>query len=752
MTRRGSGAPRSPRRGAASSAPVSLITLALLFAMPVFFVPGHLAEEFEFTKVMVLVTGALVLLARWVAAESSRITSAGFLSWLRALPRRIAGAIRHDPLGGAVALMLLSALASTVVSIRPALSLFGAPQSRAGFETIAAMTALYYSSRSLASSPLWIRRVAQAAGAGAAVAAAYALLQIAHLDPLTWSRQSSFGGLLRAGSTVGHANTLSAYLVMCLPLVIWLASGTRSRAGKIGWLVLAAASVFISVASLSRGAWLGLAGVALTALILLPASGGRPSRGWALAAGAVALVALLLPLVTPMRTQLLDRVHQLTDLKAETTRTRVELWRAGIRMFRDHPGLGAGLDAYVAAFPRYRTTTLTEIEWGGTPAKAHNDAIQILATQGIPGGLAALAILVLGARAVWRVARHGGPELRGAAVAVGAALVGYVLPSLVGFGTVATSALAAALAGWAARAARAPAAQAVEVGGATHHGAPQEGAPVRSKWNLAAGLILAAALWYVLVDRPLAAEMRLADAMRYSPASVQREDFLERAAEAAPWDPRYRAELGRAFFFRGLSEQDPSMSLDLLSRARGELTQAVRTAPENGENRILLASVLSTQTTLSPDRYPKQEVREAFRSAVALDPLSPVVLVGATRGLVASGLDQDAHALALRAARAYPGYAPPFADLGAIALEQGRNADAADTLRLALRRNWRGDEGSMASAWNDLARANLALGRYREAMDAADSALAHNSRLSQAFVTKETAKRNMEQEQSRAKK
>ena len=58
----------------------------------------------------------------------------------------------------------------------------------------------------------------------------------------------------------------------------------------------------------------------------------------------------------------------------------------------------------------------------------------------------------------------------------------------------------------------------------------------------------------------------------------------------------------------------------------------------------------------------------------------------------------------------------------------------------------------MASAWNDLARANLALGRYREAMDAADSALAHNSRLSQAFVTKETAKRNMEQEQSRAKK
>jgi len=641
--------------------------------------------------------------------------------------------------------MLMSATVSTIASIRPTLSFFGAPQSRAGLETIAAMAALYYSSRSLASNPLWIRRVAQAAGAGAAVAAAYALLQIAHLDPVTWSRQSSFNGLVRAGSTVGHANTLSAYLVMCLPLVIWLASKSGSRAAAIGWAVLAAASVFIAMASLSRGAWLGLAAVALTALILSIASGRRPSRRWVLAASAIALVALLLPLVTPMRTQLLERVHQLTDLKAETTRTRVELWRAGIRMFRDHPVTGAGLDAYVAAFPRYRTATLTVIEWGGTPAKAHNDAIQILATQGLLGGLAALAILILCARAVWHIARRGSPETRGAAVAVGACFAGYVVPSLVGFGTVATSTLAAALAGWAA-------AHAPESAGAAHHETPHEDAPVRSAWNLAAGFVLAAALWYVLVQRPLAAEMALGHAMRYPTGSAEREDALEGAAAAAPWDPRYSAELGRSLFYRGLSQPDPQMSLQLLSQARSALTTAVHAAPENGENRILLASVLSTQTTLSPDRYPKEEAREAFLRAVELDPTSPTVLVSAVRGLMAAGLDEDAHPLALRAARAYPDYAPPLADLGAIALEQGRNADAADTLRVAVGRNWRGDEGSAATAWNDLARAYLALGRNQEAMAAADSALARNSRLSQAFVTRETAKRNLSLKQPRAGK
>jgi chromate transport protein ChrA len=563
------------------------------------------------------------------------------------------------------------------------------------------------------------------------------------VDPVTWSRQSSFNGLIRAGSTVGHANTLSAYLVMCLPLVVWLASKARSRVGATGWAALAAVSVFLAMASLSRGAWLGLAGVAVAALILSLASGRRPSRRWVTAAGAIALVALLLPLATPMRTQLLERVHQLTDLNAETTRTRVELWRAGIRMFREHPVAGAGLDAYVAAFPRYRTATLTEIEWGGTPAKAHNDAIQILATQGLLGGLAALAILILCARSVWHIARRGSPELRGAAVTVGACFAGYIFPSFVGFGTVATSALAAALAGWSARAARVADAHVPESTEPARHETPHEGAPVRSAWNLAAGFVLAAALWYVLVQRPLAAEMALGHAMRYPAGSAMREDALEEAAAAAPWDPRYSAELGRSLFYRGLSQPDPRMSLDLLAQARTALTTAVQAAPENGENRILLASVLSTQTTLSPDQYPKEEVRREFLRAVELDPQSPVVLVSAVRGLMAAGLDADAHPLALRAARAYPDYAPPLADLGAIALEQGRNADAADTLKIALGRNWRGDEGSAATAWNDLARAYLALGRNPEAMAAADSALARNSRLSQAFVTKETAKRNL---------
>jgi len=136
-------------------------------------------------------------------------------------------------------------------------------------------------------------------------------MQIAHLDPVKWQRQSSFEGLVRNGSTVGHANTLSAYLLMCLPLVVWLAVRSRSRAARIAWLTLSAASLFIIVMSLSRGAWLGAVAGALVALVLAFAVGRRPTRTWGLAAILILAIAIAVPLLTPMRAPLLDRIRQL---------------------------------------------------------------------------------------------------------------------------------------------------------------------------------------------------------------------------------------------------------------------------------------------------------------------------------------------------------------------------------------------------------------------------------------------------------
>src|SRR6185295_14336100 len=396
------------------------------------------------------------------------------------------------------------------------------------------------------------------------------------------------------------------------------------------------------------------------ALLLMFVSGRRLSRRWSLAAAAILVIAVAIPLLTPMRTQVLTRLSQVADTRAATSRTRLELWRSGLRMFGDHPALGVGLDAYVAAFPPYRTAELTRIEWGGTPGKAHNDAIQILATQGVLGGLAALAIVLLSALGLWRIAKRAGPEARAAAVAAGAGLAAYAASSLVGFGTVTTSALAAALAGWIGRESWVPEAIATDEGAAglpaavrTGHGSGARAGLARPAWSIALGIAIASVLGYFLIVRPLRGEIFLAAALHYPSGNTTRDGYLERAAEAAPWDARYPAEVGRSYFFEALRERDAEGRLRLLALSHDAMARSIRIAPENSENRILYATTLSAQSVLSPGLVSRDQVRDEFHRAVALDPLSPMVLVGAERGLIAAGLTEEARELALRCARAY---------------------------------------------------------------------------------------------------
>jgi len=53
----------------------------------------------------------------------------------------------------------VSAAASTVASIRPEISLWGAPSSHAGLRTALATAAIFFASRSSANHVSWLRRV-----------------------------------------------------------------------------------------------------------------------------------------------------------------------------------------------------------------------------------------------------------------------------------------------------------------------------------------------------------------------------------------------------------------------------------------------------------------------------------------------------------------------------------------------------------------------------------------------------------------
>jgi O-antigen ligase len=74
----------------------------------------------------------------------------------------------------------------------------------------------------------------------------------------------------------------------------------------------------------------------------------------------------------------------------DITSGRIHFWETTLKMIRDYPILGVGLNAFGTAYPQYDT-------WNGNfrVENAHNDYLQILAEAGIPGLIAAASFIFL---------------------------------------------------------------------------------------------------------------------------------------------------------------------------------------------------------------------------------------------------------------------------------------------------------------------------------------------------------------------
>jgi O-antigen ligase len=177
-------------------------------------------------------------------------------------------------------------------------------------------------------------------------------------------------------------------LVMTVPLAIWL---TRYEVGNLWkWVgrICAPMLAYAVFLSQSRGGLLALAVMATLAWL-------NSRHKMKLLAGFIA-AALLLFAIAP--TQVVDRINQIRiSGEAETgaelsTRTRVELAKAGIGMMEAHPLFGIGLDQFKAVEFHYNPLLEDLIPF---PKIAHDTYIQLGAEGGIPTLTFFLAILLL---------------------------------------------------------------------------------------------------------------------------------------------------------------------------------------------------------------------------------------------------------------------------------------------------------------------------------------------------------------------
>jgi O-antigen ligase len=731
------------------------VLLALLVLLPLIFATDTL-EAFETPKTALLQLGALVLTAALLSAAV-----AGRRGDPAALRLRW-----REPLNVGLLLFGLSAVLSTVLSLSPSLSLRGGPESCAGLNTVAAYLAIFVGARLLLGQPRLIRAALAAvvvAGAGAAV---YALFQVVHLDPVPWAGSSTLGSYSRPAGPLGHANHLAEYLALATPPTLYFAARAwRQRAWPaLAVLALTLAGCWLALlATLSRAGWLGL-----TCALLVLFAGGccLAQRRGRFLAGALAVPAVLAGLVLAVAAvcpeALRQRLDGLTVLDG-----RALLWHAALDIFGRHPLHGAGLETFQIAFCEVRTPAYWNVEWAVLPNHAHNQFLHILATQGVLGGLAILALLAGLLVAAVRAWRQTPVAERGLVLVLLALIAAFLATALFSFTVAAVGATIAAAAGMLAGL-----------------GGPAAPAPPAMPWRgpsrilAGAGLLAVAALaWniqHVGMGQGAAVVLGVSAALGAAtwaccrcldpeaPASSRRAPTtaspFARAAQGVTWavaavlavvavalpyragvmcrsgedqfttDPDlaistlrravaldsgrddYWTRLGGALHAQALRLAEGAERRRHLDEARRALEQARQLQPLSGyhhENLARLLGTLAAEGLTDPN-----EVFAAFDAALERDPCNVLFCLDAAQAALALRDTARCRRYAERARTLDMYFAPPLAQLGYAALMERQPQEGCVALEAACGLNWCGLHAEEMTARANLVMAEFHRGGY----------------------------------------
>jgi O-antigen ligase len=750
------------------------LLLAHLVLSPLVF-SRDTVEAFEYPKVALLMLVAIALAA---------LEAAHLLAIVAAAPRPLVAlgnrirAATGDPVTLGVMLFLASALVSTLTSMSPRTSLLGDHESFGGLGTVLSYGVVFFATRRLhrnASDAGWLLVAPVAASAAAT---AWALIQAAGRDPVAWTRLSAFGGSLRPFGTLGHSTILASYLAMAFPLAATFAALALQRGRRSPAAVFALAAILsavLVVLSLSRAGWLALVAAGLVLLLADFSGRARGSVGVTAALAGASLGAtilyLALPAGEPMLDAIFERLRQLTEASA-----RVEIWRASASIFLANPIFGSGLDTFGLAFPPLRSVAYAyaSAEWGLTPRRAHNEALHVLATQGLLGAAAALMLLRGFAIAALRALRRAATEEKRILGAMLAGTAAFLAASLFGFVTAASGTLFVTFLALVSRLADAEAPAPMRAPGARERLAPLSAAAAlaatlfahnvgvavsgRDAALLAAGLVLlpvalvaaaaerleaghgaqaarttgadaaprpslvqragvvtvALGLAWFAVLRPLAADRACSRGIRLLPSDPRAAiEAHERAVALDPSRELHWVKLGIAAEAGARKATHQAEWHRRLLLARTAFERAARLAPASGFDHLHLCRLVGT---LAHERLASPA--EAFAecdAAIRLDPNNPAFhRTAADIALVLVDLRRAA-SYAERSARLYPRLGSPHAQLGRVALAEGRLQEALRELKAAFEGEWRGDQNGRALAASALSAALLRLGRTAEA-------------------------------------
>lgn len=633
---------------------VGMQALRASVVLGVFGVPSvmwiGLRNPFGPPKALVLALAAALALGGFALAPAARAA--------------VAGCIRRSHLAWAAAALCGVAVLSALTAVDVRQSLLGGYPDYRGLLSLLAYAAVGVAGLGvwrLDGGASWLLRAAVVCSAWVG---GVGVLQ--RIGALPAGPRGEFGSGWRVGSTLGNSSNLGVFLVVVLPLVVWVALKDERPIWRMtAWAGLAMSSLSL-LWTLSRGAWLAAILAATAALALLAWERRSVNRRVGLAIVSVLLVAVVGAAMTP---SVARRASMLIDSDSGTAKWRLSTWQSSASMALARPFLGFGPNQFRFAYPTFQAPGQIDGRTGYPVVEAaHNLEADTATSFGLLGLAALIACGILAGITVFRsIALRREDAFLAAALGLGVACGAVALQFH--YVTMDTGPpLAVLLAGlvWIEARQRA--------GAAPEAGAEKAGARSAAGWSLAAGALVylcAAVMAAGLIgaDRAEARAATLAAAK--APWSAVRAE-LSRAEALAPWEAqiiRARGTVATAILGRRFDSAVALEGIEAFDAAVAMTPADAVLASERG-NLMLAAGLTARDTGLL------RRAISAFSDAERMDPNTGIAMAGHASALLALGRTTEAISLFERALLLSPRYGEGWRNLTLAYRTAGRSTDA----------------------------------------------------------------------------
>jgi O-antigen ligase/Tfp pilus assembly protein PilF len=568
-----------------------LLLLHLTFlAVPLFFVILT-RDQFELPKLTVLRVLTSAMLGLWL----TRVLAA----------RRFE--FKRTPLDVPILVWVGLEILTSLHSVSGYVSWLGEYENFRGLLTNLNYVALFYLCVNFIRTREQIDRLLFTIFLAGLMATAYGISQFFGVDFIAWNPTSVSKG--RYFSSMGNPNFLAAYLAMVMPLIVVFFVETKSPFKRLLLFFSFIAMFLCLLGTWSRGGFMGLVG-ALGVLAVFGvqrilrhyrsisraqnqslASTLRAELGqnklWITLLGAT--VALLVLISATLGQNHMVRLANSVLHFSDTIRiSRLHIWVPALSMIKANPILGTGLDTFKTVFPRYATTAFAAIDGANVASRtAHNEILQVLATQGIVGFLVVLGLTLFILRA-WRQAylnRRESWKDRLLLFGLLGTWTAYSIQNVFSFGVVVIDTFYWLVLALIVLLQVSPEEQPLLAPGQTPNPAP---APVfktllRFRPALLALIALGAGLlaWKAYTIAVADFTYNLGTLYRLQGYTDQSVRAFSKAAEIFPMEVKYQVYMGLAFEEKAKSAQDPEEQKKYLRLAIAAYTEGLRLNPKN---------------------------------------------------------------------------------------------------------------------------------------------------------------------------